>query len=109
MRKTRVFQRLPRRVNCEVAVDGHRHAGVATHLSPAGLFVQTSATAALGDTIEVRLHPGEGEDVVLAGKVANRRIPPRGMGRVVPAGLGLSIASKAPATYLELLRALGYS
>ncbi len=108
MRTQREFQRLPRRVNCEVEVEGRAHVGVAMSLSPAGLFVQTSAAAAVGDVIEITLHPGEGHDVVVRGHVANRRVPPRGMGRVVPSGLGLAIKSTPPAGYLELLRTLGY-
>jgi Tfp pilus assembly protein PilZ len=79
-------------------------------LSPGGLFVQTSAAPSLGDTVEVTLQPGEGEDIVVRGRVAHRRMAPRGLGRVVPPGLGLEIAEKPPpATYLELLRTLGYS
>jgi Tfp pilus assembly protein PilZ len=109
MRTQREFQRLPRRVNCEVAVDGRPHVGVAMSLSPGGLFVQTTAAPALGDTVEITLHPGEGNDIVVRGRVAHRRMAPRGMGRVVPPGLGLAIAETPPDTYLELLRSLGYS
>ena len=108
MRPQREFQRLPRRVNCEVAVAGRAHVGVATGLSPGGLFVQTTAPPAVGDVIEITLHAAEGRDVVLRGRVANRRVPPRGMGRVVPSGLGLTIGKTPPAEYLELLRTLGY-
>jgi hypothetical protein len=96
-------------VNCEVAVDGRSHVGVAMSLSPGGLFVQTAAAPDVGDTVEVTLHPGAGPDIVIAGRVASRRVPPRGLGRVVQAGVGLALASAPPAGYLELLRTLGYS
>jgi hypothetical protein len=96
-------------VNCEVAIDGRPHVGVATHLSPRGLFVQTPASAAIGDVIEITFHPGEGNDVVVRARVANRRMPPRGMGRVVPSGLGVAIQNGAPDPYLALLRALGHA
>jgi Tfp pilus assembly protein PilZ len=109
MRTQREFQRLPRRVNCEVAVEGRPHAGVAMSLSPGGLFVQTSAAPALGDTVEITLHAERGNDVVVRGRVAHRRMTPRGLGRVVPPGLGLQLADAPPAGYLELLRTLGYS
>jgi hypothetical protein len=64
---------------------------------------------AVGEMIEVTLRPGTGPDVVVAGRVASRRVPPRNLGRVVQAGLGLALASAPPPAYLELLRTLGYS
>lgn len=103
----RAFQRLNRRVNCDVVLDDDRHVGVVLNLSPRGFFVQTQASPPIGATVAVALRQAQGADVLVEAKVANKRVVPRRMASIARGGIGLSIVAP-PEEYFALLGELGY-
>ena len=103
----RAFQRLNRRVNCDVVLKDDRHVGVVLNLSPRGFFVQTQASPPIGSTVAIELRQDDGADVCVEAKVANKRVVPRRMASVARGGIGLIIVTP-PEEYYALLGDLGY-
>ncbi len=103
MAKTkRAFERIKRRVNCDVIVAGARHVGVVLNLSPKGFFVQTGAAADIGAKVGVTLQTHEGETVEVQAVVTNRRRIPRRLVSVERGGFGCAL--KGPSEdYYQLL------
>ncbi len=102
VRLKRAFSRIKRRVNCNLAVRGREHVGVAIDLSAKGFFLQTSATADIGEQVDVVLQHRGGEAIRVSATVTNRRKIPQQLVSIARGGLGCRLES-APEDYYQLL------
>ena len=90
--------RYRRRVPCRMHVGQQNYAGVVLNLSGTGLFVQTSASASPGETIELTL----GGSIPVSGEVVWRRKVAPMLRSVAEGGVGVLIHN-APEAYYALL------
>ena len=90
--------RYRRRVPCRMHVGEQNYAGVVLNLSGTGLFVQTSASARPGDTIELTL----GGTIPVSGEIVWRRKVAPMLRSVAEGGVGVRIRN-APEAYYTLL------
>ena len=93
-----VQPRYRRRVPCRMHVGERSYAGVVLNLSGTGLFVQTSASARPGDSIELTL----GGSIPVTGDVVWRRKVAPMLRSVAEGGVGVRIRN-APEAYYRLL------
>lgn len=103
----RKFPREKHRVPCDLVIEGKASTGFVTDFSPRGLFVQTSATAAEGTPVAVRLRETDVAPIELSARVARVRRAHRAMVAVTTPGLGLEIV-QAPEAYYALLQRHGH-
>ncbi len=93
-------RRLPRakkRVSCGMTADGRRYSAVVLDISPNGVFLQTSATPALGAIVDLELNfPGVDGPVSVQARVARMKIVPHELRSVEKGGLGLHIDLPPP-------------
>jgi hypothetical protein len=104
----RAATRTKKRLTCTLVIDGHRLSGIVLDLSGTGFFVQTSANPLPDSEIGLELDiPGQEERLVLAVRVARRKVVPPRLKSVVHGGLGLAIqnAPEAYFTYVAQLQA----
>lgn len=102
--KTQQEPRVPKRLPCDVTIEGRRHSGLVLNVSPRGLFVQTSAEARPGSEISIDLTPpNQREPVEVRATVVWKRTVPRQMLASARGGMGLRIQD-APEGYYAYLR-----
>jgi Tfp pilus assembly protein PilZ len=100
-------QRFKKRMSCKLRLGQQDHAGIVLDVSRQGLFVQTSATARVGDKVEVVLsRPERGTAIKLVAGVRWLRRVPTQLRSVVQAGIGLQISHAEEGYYALLAEAL---
>lgn len=102
----RKFPRDKHRVPCDLVIEGEASTGFVTDLSPRGLFVQTSVTAAEGTPVTVRMREPDGQSIELHARVARVRRAHRAMVAVTTPGLGLEVL-QAPEEFFALIQRYG--
>jgi hypothetical protein len=96
----RAATRTKKRLTCTLVIDASRLSGIVLDLSGTGFFVQTSANPVPGTEIGLELDlPGQEERLVLAVRVARRKVVPPRLKSVVHGGLGLEIQNAPEAYY----------
>jgi len=82
--------RTKKRLGCALFIKGVRQHGIVLDVSSRGLFVQTSAKPAPGDTVRIELTlPGESRVTTLMATVARVRVVPPALLSVAQGGIGL--------------------
>lgn len=95
--------RFKKRMSCKFRLGQQDHSGIVLDVSRQGLFVQTTASARVGDKVEVVLsRPEQGTAITLVAGVRWLRRVPTQLRSVVQAGIGLQI-SHAEESYYALL------
>jgi hypothetical protein len=98
--------RAKRRLACALRHGNKHYNGIVLDLSASGLFVQTSASPAPGDALELELQPPDGGGaLVLQGVAARRRSVPLQMRSVAHGGVGVRLTA-APEGYFNLVAEL---
>jgi hypothetical protein len=101
--RNRVEPRVRKRLPCSVQVTGRRHTGMVLNVSPRGLFVQTSAEADPGETVDVDLRtPTHRQPIPVQGRVIWRRTVPQRLRNVTKGGLGVRIENASESYYQYL-------
>jgi hypothetical protein len=101
----RTFSRLPYRIPCEFAHEGHRLAGIVTDVSARGLFVETSHRIPAGTELRLALRDPHGTyDVV--GRVKRETRSHRSARQVLSGGFGVRL-DVVPEPFFRLLVRLG--
>lgn len=99
--------RFKKRMSCKVRLGQKDHPGIILDVSRKGLFVQTNATARVGEQLEVILNERtQGAAITLVTAVRWQRRAPAHLRTVVHSGLGLQI-SHAEESYYALLAEAG--
>jgi hypothetical protein len=81
---------MKKRIACALTIKGVRQHGIVLDLSSRGLFVQTSAKPAPGDSVRIELTlPGTSKPIVLDATVARVRMVPPALLAVAQGGIGL--------------------
>ena len=84
--------RLKKRLGCALFIKGVRQHGIVLDVSSKGLFVQTSAKPAPGDSVRIELTlPGESRVTTLTATVARVRVVPPALLSVAQGGIGLML------------------
>ena len=82
--------RLKKRIACALWIKGVRQHGIVLDVSSKGLFVQTSAKPAPGESLRIELTlPGETRVTTLMATVARVRMVPSALLTVAQGGIGL--------------------
>jgi len=102
--KKQRFERIKRRVTCELITGGQRHSALVTDMSANGLYVRTRHRAGVGETLVLVLHEPDGE-INLDVRVARDHRASAHHTTGTPSGLGVSIVS-APEQYFRRLAEL---
>jgi Tfp pilus assembly protein PilZ len=99
--------RFKKRMSCRLRLGEHDHSGIILDVSRKGLFVQTSASARIGDKVEVVLSRPEKDSAIklVAGVRWLRRVPTQ-LRSVAQAGIGLQISQADEGYYALLAEAL---
>ncbi len=98
--------RYKKRMSCKVRLGQKDHSGIVLDVSRKGLFVQTNATARVGERVEVILsQPEHGDAITLGAAVRWQRRAPAHLRTVVHSGLGLQISQAGEAYYALLAEA----
>ena len=86
--------RMKKRIACALWIKGVRQYGIVLDLSSRGLFVQTSAKPAPGDTVRIEMTlPGQPRTTTLMATVARVRMVPSALLTVAQGGIGLTLQS----------------
>ena len=86
--------RLKKRIACALWIKGVRQHGIVLDVSSRGLFVQTSAKPAPGESVRIELTlPGEPRATTLMATVARVRMVPPALLSVAQGGIGLTLLS----------------
>jgi Tfp pilus assembly protein PilZ len=94
-------------MSCKLRVGQRDHSGIVLDVSRQGMFVQTTATAQVGDKVEVVLgRPEKGTAITLVGGVRWLRRVPAQLRSVMQAGIGLQISQAEEGYYTLLAEAL---
>ncbi|HBZ70629.1 MAG TPA: hypothetical protein DEP35_13220 [Deltaproteobacteria bacterium] len=103
MEKGTRARRIKRRITCELVINGKRQSGIVLDISVSGMFVQTAASAALNQEVEVHLAATRASpELVVRARVARgRRVPPQLLA-AAGGGLGLRVINPPPA-YAQLI------
>ena len=84
--------RMKKRIACALWIKGVRQHGIVLDLSSKGLFVQTSAKPAPGESIRIELTlPGQTRPTSLMATVARVRMVPPALLTVAQGGIGLTL------------------
>jgi hypothetical protein len=84
--------RLKKRLACALFIKGARQHGIILDVSSRGLFVQTSAKPAPGETVRIELTlPGQARPTQLEATVARVRTVPPALLTVAQGGIGLEL------------------
>ena len=84
--------RMKKRIACALWIKGVRQHGIVLDLSSKGLFVQTSAKPAPGETLRIELVlPGQTNSTSLMATVARVRMVPPALLAVAQGGIGVEI------------------
>jgi hypothetical protein len=84
--------RMKKRIACALWIKGVRQHGIVLDLSSKGLFVQTSAKPAPGETLRIELVlPGQTRATSLMATVARVRTVPPALLSVAQGGIGLEL------------------
>ena len=103
----RVFERKKRRMPCDVIFEGQQHSGLVLDVSPAGLFIQTSAKAKPGDLLDIKLSlPGEIQKLPMQVEVVRKVVVPPRLLAIAHGGVGVRILN-APEAYYTFMGVLG--
>jgi len=95
----RRHERVKRRFPCEFFTEGQRYRGIVVEVSPGGLFVQTDASTAPGNEIELHLAAaGAVPELVLRGIIVRRLMVPAMLAAAVRRGIAVEIL-EAPREY----------
>ena len=95
-------------MSCRLRLGQQDHSGIVLDLSRQGMFVQTSATARIGDKVEVVLsRPERGAAITLVAGVRWLRRVPTQLRSVAQAGIGLQISHAEEAYYTLLAETQG--
>lgn len=98
-RRSRRSKRAKRRLTCSFAIGSQYYRGITVDLSAEGLFIQTDATAAPGNRVEIDLiGTGKDPDVRVSGVIARRRAVPAMLASAVRRGIGVRLL-EAPREY----------
>ncbi|HEY8156407.1 MAG TPA: PilZ domain-containing protein [Myxococcota bacterium] len=82
--------RIKKRIGCAIWIKGVRQHGIVLDLSSKGLFVQTGAKPAPGESIRIELTlPGQTRPTTLMATVARVRTVPPALLSVAQGGIGL--------------------
>jgi Tfp pilus assembly protein PilZ len=93
-------------MSCRLKVGQRENSGIVLDVSRQGLFVQTSASARVGDKVEIVLSgPGQSAPITLVAAVRWQRVVPAQLRSVQQAGLGLQISQAEEAYYALLAQA----
>lgn len=107
MEAPRGEQRFKKRMSCKLRVGQQDHSGIVLDVSRQGMFVQTTATARVGDKVEVVLsRPEQAQAITLVAGVRWLRRVPTQLRSVVQAGIGLQISHAEEGYYALLAEAL---
>lgn len=98
------FERVRRRITCDLYIAGERHSAIVTDLSASGLYVRTPEAPESGASVRLVLHEEGGEIEIDAEVVREDRLR-CGHTPGTPSGVGLKIKS-APQRYFQLLAKL---
>jgi hypothetical protein len=91
--------RFKKRVPCAVRIGGRRHSGIVLNVSRGGLYVQSSATASPGASVNVELTPSDRDAIELEATVVWKRVVPTRLRGVAHGGVGLRIERASEAWY----------
>ncbi len=91
-KKEIVKNRQKRRFLVEFDLSGERCTGFTYDLSPTGLFVRSSRTPKLGQSIKTVLHAPGDRQIAVLGRVVRSFRAPGALSRVVPSGFALQIS-----------------
>ena len=94
-------ERTKQRAACTLTLDGRRHNGFVLDLSQSGLFIQTSATPAPGQRLDIEVVI-RGETLAMHVEVVRRKAVPAQLLTVAHGGIGVRILA-APEMYYQLL------
>jgi hypothetical protein len=94
-------ERTKQRAACTLTLDGRRHNGFVLDLSQSGLFIQTSATPAPGQRLDIELVI-RGETLAMHVEVVRRKAVPAQLLTVAHGGIGVRILA-APELFYQLL------
>ena len=91
--------RLKKRLGCALFIKGVRQHGIVLDISSKGLFVQTNAKPAPGESVRIELTlPGRTTVTTLTATVARVRMVPPALLSVAQGGIGL-VLQNAPEEY----------
>src|SRR5262245_54719742 len=101
----RIFTRLPYRIPCAFAHEGHKLAGIVTDVSARGVFIQPSHRIPSGTELRLLLHDPRGSFEVV-GRVKREKRSHRSARQVLSGGFGVRL-DVVPEPFFRLLLELG--
>jgi hypothetical protein len=101
----RTFSRLPYRIPCEFAHEGHKLAGIVTDVSARGVFIETSHRIPAGTELRLVLRDPKGS-FELMGRVKREKRSHRSARQVLSGGFGVKL-DVVPEPFFRLLVELG--
>ena len=88
---TQLHPRIAKRMPCSVELGDQRHSGIVLNVSQGGLFVQTNASMAAGERVDVSLALPKGGAIPVQARVVWKRVVPGEIRASAQGGIGLRI------------------
>jgi len=100
---SRVARRAKKRLACSMVVGSQHFSGVILDLSSTGIFVQTTARPAVGESVALELGvPGRRQTLCLQAEVVRLKVVPAQLLNLAQGGIGMRITN-APEGYFDFL------